>query len=381
LETIYRDYASQGVQFYYVYKSLAHPEHNGYVQPFTLDERLMHVAEAKRTLGSEVPWLCDTMANDLKHALGDAPNSEFVIDPEGRVARNRTWSDPGQLRQDLEELIGSVERPTRTADLSMKSLPPPQPAAIGIVPRVPRPQGAVALKVEPVLQDGGEPFYVKLRAEAERSLLSGNSGKLHLGFHLDTLYHVHWNNLTPPIRITLTPPETARISETVLNGPKVEAEGDSDPREFLIDAADVQPGQTMRVAVSYFACNDEEGWCKPVAQEYVVRFEADADGGWVRGAGRPNATTATDERPRPGRRRNAGRQVETGRIVRVDPQARALAIRTPDGSEQTYRVDSGATLRLQGGPGKLDDLSPGDEVRFQWRPLERGRTILRLIVR
>ena len=50
--------------------------------PFTLKERLLHVQEAKKTLGATVPWLCDTIDNDLKHALGDWPNSEFVIDPD-----------------------------------------------------------------------------------------------------------------------------------------------------------------------------------------------------------------------------------------------------------------------------------------------------------
>ncbi len=57
LETVERDYAPQGVRFYYVYKALAHPEYNGYVAPYTLEDRLMHVAEAERTLGSRIPWL------------------------------------------------------------------------------------------------------------------------------------------------------------------------------------------------------------------------------------------------------------------------------------------------------------------------------------
>ena len=45
----------------------------------------MHVDEAKRTLGSRIPWICDNMDNDLKHALCNRPNSEFIIDPDGKI--------------------------------------------------------------------------------------------------------------------------------------------------------------------------------------------------------------------------------------------------------------------------------------------------------
>ncbi len=76
---------------------------NGYVAPFSQQERLLHVAEAKKKLGSRITWLCDTMANDLKHALGDAPNSEFVIGPDGHVIHARRWSSPEQLRHRFGE--------------------------------------------------------------------------------------------------------------------------------------------------------------------------------------------------------------------------------------------------------------------------------------
>jgi hypothetical protein len=275
------------VQFFYVYKALVHPENSGYVPPFTLQERLMHVAEAKRTLGSRIPWLCDTMANDLKHAVGDAPNSEFVIDPEGRVIRRRLWSEPDQLRKDLEELIGPVEHPTRTADLDLKTAPPPRVAARGVVPRVPRPPGAKALVVEPIIKEGELPFYAKLRAEAAEGVLVSGAGQIYLGFHLDPLYHVHWNNLTPPIRVTLTTEDGCHVAPAALSGPKVDArEGDMDPREFLIDVRGAAPDQSLKVSVAYFACNDEEGWCKLISQEYVVRFAIDHDGGWVQRAGK-----------------------------------------------------------------------------------------------
>ena len=51
------------------------------------------------------------------------------------------------------------------------------------------------LAIEPDLSQVEEiPFYAKLRAEAEPEVLEKGSGKLYLGFHLDPLYEVHWNN-------------------------------------------------------------------------------------------------------------------------------------------------------------------------------------------
>ena len=41
--------------------------------------------EAQRTLGSEFTWVCDAIDNPIKHAMGNAPNSEFVIDGEGVI--------------------------------------------------------------------------------------------------------------------------------------------------------------------------------------------------------------------------------------------------------------------------------------------------------
>ena len=50
MEAMHRDYAPKGVKFFHIYKYLAHAGRKGYVQPFTLEERLLHVKEAQRTL-------------------------------------------------------------------------------------------------------------------------------------------------------------------------------------------------------------------------------------------------------------------------------------------------------------------------------------------
>ena len=96
----------------------------------------MHVREAKRTIGSEIPWLVDGLDNAVKNALGRKSNPEFIVDPQGIVVRKRAWSDPDQLRADLEELLGPVENQTRVEDLTVTKAEPAKAAPAGIVPRL-----------------------------------------------------------------------------------------------------------------------------------------------------------------------------------------------------------------------------------------------------
>ena len=143
LETVFRDYAPQGVKFYYVYKALAHPEYMSYVNPFTLEERLMHVAEAKRTLGMEIPWIVDNMENTLKEVLSKRfSNAEMIIDAQGVVIGKRAWSRPEEIREALTRWVGPVGNPTQMEDLNLKTAPPPKAAASGVVPPIDRPDPA-----------------------------------------------------------------------------------------------------------------------------------------------------------------------------------------------------------------------------------------------
>ena len=292
METVERDYSPKGVKFFYIYKALAHPETNGYVTPFTLEERLMHVAEAKRKLGSRITWLCDSMTNDFKHALGDAPNCEFVVDPDGRITLARRWSSPRALREDLAELVGEVNEPTTIADLNMKRLEPPRRAATGVVPRASLPGRMMPLQVQPISVTSQEPFYVKLRAEIEPQYFEEGTGKLYLGFFLDPLYEVHWNNRTTPIQFEIETLGGITVLPTSEQGPDVEEDADADPREFLVDVCDYladgskKSANRIKLTVRYFACDDAETFCKPMTQQYEITFERDRDGGSRRGGGR-----------------------------------------------------------------------------------------------
>lgn len=281
MEALNQDYAPQGVHFYYVYKSLAHPENNGYVQPFTLEERLMQVREANERLGTQIPWICDSMSNDVKHSLGDAPNSEFVVDPDGVVVRKRSWSNPAELRKDLEKLVGPVEHPTEAVRMNfhMPKDDENRPAR-GVLDRVQPASRMRAVRIEPLPSPDGLPFYAKLRAEASDALLDSGRGQLYLGFHLDPIYHVHWNNLADPLEFQLVLPENVHASPESGTGPKLDVKADVDPREFLLDV-DGFTEQPIRVKVRYFACDDGETFCVPVSQEYKVFPELDNDAGWV----------------------------------------------------------------------------------------------------
>jgi len=282
---VYRDYGPKGVKFFFIYKTLAHPELAGnYVQPFTLEERLAQARQAEKQLGATIPWLVDDMDNRLKHALGDRPNSELIIDPEGRIVRKRAWSFPAEVRKDLEKLVGPVERITNESDVVLKLQPPVKtPAARGVVPRVPRP-AMQAIVMEPQIDPKGPPFYAKLRAEADAGLLMTGKGKLYLGFHLDPFHQAHWNNLTPPLRFKLEVPEEVKLDKMSGEAPKVQETSDADPREFLLAVESWPEDKPIRLTVTYSACVEDKS-CHAVQQSYVLRRQRDRDGGGARGEG------------------------------------------------------------------------------------------------
>jgi hypothetical protein len=355
---------------------LAHPEHNGYVTPFTFEERLQHVAEAKRTLGTNVPWLVDGMDNRVKHAFGDRPNSEFVIDPQGKIVRKRAWSDPEALRRDLEQLVGPVAKPTRIAELDLKASPPPKAAAKGVVPRLPLPPDFRPLKVEPQSGNEGSVFYAKLRAEADSNLIRTGTGKLYLGIHLDPIYRVHWNNLTKPVRITVETPEGVHVNSKTMEGPKVKEPVDIDPREFLIEVRGEPTHAPFHVAVSYFACNDEESWCKAIAQEYAVYLQEDRDAGRVQRRGQAPSDRARTAKTG-ARTATAAANVIMGRITTVDVGRTAITVRSRDGQIVALGVPESAELTKNGAACSLQDLRIGERVRLQFDRQSKDRLVVR----
>jgi hypothetical protein len=273
------------VKFFFVYKALAHPELAGnYVQPFTLEERLAHARQGVHQLGATIPWLVDPIDNRLKRALGDRPNSEFIIDPKGLIVRKRSWSYPAQVRKDLESLVGPVEKITKEEDVHLKvELPVKSAAARGVVPRVKR-SGMQPLAMKPRIDPKGLPFFAKLRAEADKDLITTGAGKLYLGFHLDPFHEAHWNNLSNPLEFKLKVGEGVKIDKITAAAPKVKVASDADPREFLLNVMDWPEDAIIELTVTYFACVGDKV-CHEVRQSYVLYCERDRDGGAAKGEG------------------------------------------------------------------------------------------------
>ena len=279
VEAVYRDYVSRGVHFYYLYKVLAHPENNGYVKAFAIEERFAHIEEAKRKLGTQVPWLCDPMSNEVTNAFGTTPNSEFIFDTDGKIVHLQVWSDGRQLRKALEELVGPVENPTEVGHLP--EVIPMSSTAQGVVPRVSVPETLIPIKLDPKVD--GSTFYVKLRAEVDDALLRTGSGRMYLGFHLDPIHHVHWNNLVDPVKYELTLPAGTTVTPPAGSAPKVEQASDNDPREFLVDVEHWRTDESIELTVNYYACDEEDKWCNAVTQNYAIHLEQDPFGGGVIG--------------------------------------------------------------------------------------------------
>lgn len=277
---MYRDYRNKDVQFFYVYKSVQHPEINNFLSAFTLEERLKHVAEAKRRFKSEIPWICDNMNNDVKHAFGSAPNGEFVLDPEGKVVHKYFWSNPARLRKDLAELVGPSETVTKVEDLPTRFEPKPRKIASGVVPPIKLPGGLTALKTTPIPGKKGEPFFAKLRAEATKDALGKKGeGKLYLGINLDPLYEVHWNNRAGRVAIKITAPDGVTVTPNELKSDEIKANADVDPRQFLVSVSGTNEKPTLDIAVTYTVCDDAETFCRTLQQNYKVTFERNKDGG------------------------------------------------------------------------------------------------------
>lgn len=343
--------------FYYVYKPLAHPEYNNYVSPVTIEERLMHVAEAKRRLGTSFNWLADTMDNVFHDAMGKTSNGELLIDPDGVIVAYRRWSDPQALREDLERLIGPVENPTQVADLDLPTQPPIPTVAKGIVPRLEKPGGGWwPIEIEADLESSEFPFYVKIRAEGDSGIIANGNGKMYLGFHLDPLYRVHWNNEAGPVKYQLNAPPGVTVTPANGVGPDVEEPADADPREFLVDVTAQNIDQSLDLNVFYYACDDDLTFCIPINQRYRITLARDES--HLR-AIQTGADGPIMNRPGGGRRGGPGRGRPDFSSLDTDGDGRISELEAPP--------------RMQGFFSRVDANGDGFITESEFSRMARGR--------
>lgn len=286
VEAVYADYKGRDdIQFFFMYKSLAHPELNGYIQPMTLDERLAHIAEAKRVLGTTIEWLSDGTDNAVRHALGFGPNTQILIDPSGKVVHALGWSDGDVLREQIATHIGESDTHTTVADLNLKREQPfrnQRSYQQGVLEKPTFSSELAPVIVKPI-ESARSPLYVKPRIEVDQNVLREGKGELYLGFFLDPIHRVHWNNLADPLRYEFLLPDGTEISPAKATAPRVSQETDGDPREFALSVSSLGQDRTAKLTIHYYACSDEEGWCRPVTQTYAISFERDLDGGGTNG--------------------------------------------------------------------------------------------------
>jgi len=268
VEAAARDYADKGVNFFYLYKVLAHPENNGYLKPYTLKERAAHVRIAIKKLRTRVPWLYDTMNNEAFVALDKAHNGLFIFDRNGQILYSSRTFDEFALRSQLRKLIGPVKNPTRSTDLALPDITPSSSPTSGQLERMKLRGENKTIPLEIVPQESDKPFYVKVRAEANPKLLSTGSGRMYLGFHVDPIYNrVCWNNLGNTLTYTIKVPRGTAISPSVNESPKVKAATDIDPREFMLEVRNWNEAQPH--------------WTRDITQYYLVYLKKDEFGGVV----------------------------------------------------------------------------------------------------
>ena len=270
IEAASQDYSPKGVQFFYFYKSLRHPELNGYVEAQNDSERLLQLAEAKKKLGTKVPWIADTINNDIRDGLNSANNSMFLISPEGNIVYASDHLNGPSLRDALGKFVGKIDNPTLASDLDLPQLARQrQPENVDTDTRVARPEGLVILAIAP--QSPDETYYVKLRAEADADLLKTGTGRLFLGFYPDPIHGVHWNNLTEPMKYSLILPSGVKATPTEASAKKGSGDKDVEPRQFWGDIEGDPPGASIELSMHYFGCTDT--MCKALTQEYTVQFK------------------------------------------------------------------------------------------------------------
>ena len=186
----------------------------------------VHAREATKRLGNTIPFLVDAIDNRLKHALGDRNNSEFIIDPDGKIVRKRTWSDPEQVRKDLEELVGKVGQGHEARGRGAEG----REAAGGR-----RPRRASSQKISRTGHVRRWSPSRRSRRTARRSTRScaprptprcstRARGSSTWGSTSTRSTGPHWNNLKKPLRFELEVPEGVKLSVTSGESPKPKVE-------------------------------------------------------------------------------------------------------------------------------------------------------------
>lgn len=269
IEALNADFAARGVKFYYFYKSLRHPELEGYVQAQNMTERFMQLAEARKKFGTHVPWIADTLDDSIRVGLQSGPNSIYLISPQGKIIYGSDRIEGNQLREVLTQAVGKPEQVTSLSALHLPFIGR-QPRAVNETTAltVERPAGMTILAITPIKPE--TTYYVKLRAEADAALLRTGTGRLFLGFYPDPILKAHWNNLTTPMKYRLDYPEGVTVTPAEASAAVGQGDSDTQPRQFWVDIkANKVPGD-FKLTLDYYGCTPD--MCQALTHEYIIHF-------------------------------------------------------------------------------------------------------------
>ncbi|MDO7172299.1 redoxin domain-containing protein [Mariniflexile sp. AS56] len=293
IEAAFADYSNKNMAFFYFYKSLRHPELNGYVESQNISERLLHIEVAQKKLQTKVPWISDTMDDEMKTALHSNSESVYLMSPEGTILYASSHINEVELRSALEKFIGPVKNKTTISSLNLPRIKRSiLPENITDDWQVERPTN---LKILTIIPDHpAETYYVKLRAEADASLINNGEGKLFLSFFPDPIYDAHWNNLVPPMKYSLTLPNGVRATPSEATAKEGAEDSDTKPRQFLVDIKNAKAGDKIKISLHYFGCTPT--MCKAMTHDYTITLTAE-DRGAITAGFNKNRNNTGNRRP------------------------------------------------------------------------------------
>lgn len=275
IEILNADFSQKDIQFFYVFKSLRHPELDGFIEAQNLSERLLMVQEAKKRLGTKTPWLVDAMDDNIRIALRSGSQSVYLISPEGKIINGWGKLDEPALREILINKLGAPKTLTTVKDLKLPSITRNakrlnEDSNTGIF----RPEGMTILSIKPLKPE--DTYYVKLRAEADNNLITTGSGKMALTFLPDPIHHAHWNNLTPPMKYVLTVPKSITASPQEATAQTGTGDSDTNPRQFWVTLNNAKPLDEIELTLHYYGCTPD--MCKAMTHKYLIKITPDSSG-------------------------------------------------------------------------------------------------------
>jgi predicted outer membrane repeat protein len=281
IEALAVDFKPLNVNFCYLYRALLHPENNGYLQPYNLNERAKHVQTAKSLLSTKTDWLFDTMDNQALKALQHSSESTvFIYSAEGAELYSGRLENHNPLRKILEEIAGTAASKTSPQRFKTPRIKAKHITAPDLLDRVhfnPETEPFSPLVIEP--QKPQASFPVKLRAEADDDLLATGNGRLYLGFHVDPLYAMQWDNSSDPLTYVIKSPAGLAAPSTD-QAPEIKKKPyDNEPREFVLTARQLDLSKPLQLRVDFTIYSPLQEKSIAVTQYYAIQLERDPYGG------------------------------------------------------------------------------------------------------